>query len=254
MRIDKLYIDRYLFESPLIYGNINNGSAVLINIKKMLFLLYLSCNNGGINMKKIIVVLMVLLALCACTGKKEEPPVDNPPAPADNPAPTVPVEEKEYVYQIEKQFIVYDFELLHLKQTYEIKDGLKLSLAGQKKEARYCQNNPCILYEEVTINDKDIALFENMDIKINSDYGTLTMYNLNDELYLLNFNYAAMYNGCCGIVFSEDGELIMTYEDCDLSMNEIYQNQFGLSHTDENGKTNFDVYEANGKTLKVTAM
>ncbi len=205
-------------------------------------------------MKKIIVLLMVLLALCGCTGKKEEPPADNPPVVTDNPAPIDPGEDKEYVYQVEKQFIVYEFELLHPKQTYEIKDGLKLSLVGQSKEAPYCQNNPCILYEEVTINGKDIALFENMDLKINSDYGTLTMYNLNDELYLLNFNFAAMYNSCSGIVFSEDGELIMTYDNCDLSMNEIYQNQFGLSHTNENGSSTFDIYEAEGKTLKHSTM
>ena len=206
-------------------------------------------------MKKIIVVLMILLVLCGCSGKKEEPPVDNPPVPTDEPAPTdTPVDDKEYVYQVEKQFIVYDFEFLHLKQTYEIKDGLKLKFVGKEGQADYCKNNPCTLYGEVTLNDKDIALFENMPIKINSDYGTLTLYNLNDELYLLNFNFAAMYNSCCGIVFSEDGELIMTYEDSDLSMNEIYQNQFALSHTGANGDSTFDIYEAEGKTLKHTTM
>lgn len=206
-------------------------------------------------MKKFIIILLIALTLCACSGKKEEPPVENPPVPTDNPTPPENTpDEKEYVYQVEKQWIVYDFELIHPKQTYEIKDGLTLKLVGKEDTAAYCQNNPCVLYEEVMINDKDIALFENRELKINSDYGTLTMYNLNDELFVLNFNFAAMYNSCDGIVFSSDGELIMTYENCDLSMNEIYQNQFALSHTNTDGSSTFDIYTAEGKTLTHTSM
>ena len=206
-------------------------------------------------MKKFIIILLIALTLCACSGKKEEPPVENPPVPTDNPTPPENTpDEKEYVYQVEKQWIVYDFELIHPKQTYEIKDGLTLKLVGKEGTAAYCQNDPCVLYDEVMINDKDIALFENRELKINSDYGTLTMYNLNDELFVLNFNFAAMYNSCDGIVFSSDGELIMTYENCDLSMNEIYQNQFALSHTNTDGSSTFDIYTAEGKTLTHTSM
>ena len=153
-------------------------------------------------MKKIITIIFVVLFLTFYLKNKQEDPIDNPD----------PIEQKEYLYQLEKNWIAYDFELLHNKQTYEIKDGLTLKLVGKEGKANYCQNDPCILYEEVMINDKDIALLENQRIKINSDYGTLTLYNLNDELYLLNFNYAAMYNSCLGIVFSEDGDLIFTYE------------------------------------------
>ena len=208
-------------------------------------------------MKKIIIMLLIALTLCACSGKKEEePPVDNTPVPTDNqPVPTDNTpDEKEYTYQLEKKWVAYDFELLHLKQSYEIKDGLTLKLSGKEGQADYCQNNPCIIYDEVMINDKDIALLENMNIKINSDYGTLTMYNLNDELFILNFNFAALYNSCCGIVFSDEGELIMTYEDCDLTMNEVNQNQFGLTHTGSNGNSTFDIYTAEGKTLTKSSM
>ncbi len=207
-------------------------------------------------MKRIIIMLLIALSLCACSGKKEEPPVENNPAPPQSepvPAGNEP-DEKEYTYQLEKQWIVYDFELLHAKQTYEIKDGLSLKLIGKNGSAPYCKNDPCILYDEVMVNDKDIALLENMELKINSDYGTLTMYNLNDELYLLNFNFAAMNNSCTGIVFSDDGELIMTYEESDLSMNEIYQNQFALSHTNTDGSSTFDIYTAEGKTLEHSTM
>ena len=207
-------------------------------------------------MKKIIIMLLIALSLCACSDKKEEPPVENNPVPPQTqpvPSSNEP-DEKEYTYQLEKQWIVYDFELLHAKQTYEIKDGLILKLVGKNGSAPYCQNDPCILYDEVMINDKDIALLENMELKINSDYGTLTMYNLNDELYLLNFNFAAMNNSCTGIVFSDDGELIMTYEESDLSMNEIYQNQFALSHTNTDGSSTFDIYTAEGKTLEHSTM
>ena len=207
-------------------------------------------------MKKLFTILCVVLLLSACTGKKEEPPVDDNPIPVDNnpvPADTT-ADEKEYTYQVEKNWVAYYFELLHEKQTYEIKDGLTLKLRGKQGKADYCQNDPCIIYDEVMINDKDIALLENMNVKINSDYGTLSMYNLNDELYLLNFNFAAMYNSCIGIVFSEDGELIMTYEDSDLTMNEIYQNQFGLTHTNADGSSTFDIYSAEGKTLEHSTM
>ena len=207
-------------------------------------------------MKKIIIMLLIALSLCACSDKKEEPPVENNPVPPQTqpvPSNNEP-DEKEYTYQLEKQWIVYDFELLHAKQTYEIKDGLILKLAGKNGSAPYCQNDPCILYDEVMINDKDIALLENMELKINSDYGTLTMYNLNDELYLLNFNFAAMNNSCTGIVFSDNGELIMAYEESDLSMNEIYQNQFALSHTNTDGSSTFDIYTAEGKTLEDSTM
>ena len=208
-------------------------------------------------MKKLLTLFAILLLLTACGGKKEdEIPVDNNPQPVDtHPAPTDPVpEEKEYIYQLEKEWIVYEFELLHPKQAYEIKNGLTLKLVGKKDSAKYCQNDPCVLYNEVMVNDKDIALLENLDILINSDYGTLTMYNLNDQLYLLNFNFAAMYNSCAGIVFSEDGDLIMTYENSDLSMNEIYQNQFALSHTHDDGSSTFDIYTAEGKELSKTSM
>ena len=207
-------------------------------------------------MKKILILFLLTLMLCACSGKKEEDiPGNSDPAPTDNPAPADDVpEEKEYVYQLEKEWIVYDFDLLHTRQTYEIKDGLTLKLSGREGQADYCQNDPCVLYEEIMINGRDIALLENMDIKINSDYGRLTLYNLNDELYLLNFNYAAMYNSCSGIVFSEDGDLIFTYENYDLSMNEIYQNQFGLSHTNSDGSSTFDVYTAEGKTLEHSSL
>jgi hypothetical protein len=207
-------------------------------------------------MKKIIIMLLIAISLCACSDKKEEPPVENNPVPPQTqpvPSSNEP-DEKEYTYQLEKQWIVYDFELLHAKQTYEIKDGLILKLVGKNGSAPYCQNDPCILYDEVMVNDKDIALLENMELKINSDYGTLTMYNLNDELYLLNFNFAAMNNSCTGIVFSDDGELIMTYEESDLSMNEIYQNQFALSHTNTDGSSTFDIYTAEGKTLEHSTM
>ena len=207
-------------------------------------------------MKRIIIMLLIALSLCACSGKKEEPTVENNPVPPQSepvPSNNEP-DEKEYIYQLEKQWIAYDFELLHTKQTYEIKDGLILKLVGKNGSAPYCQNDPCILYDEVMVNDKDIALLENMELKINSDYGTLTMYNLNDELYLLNFNFAAMNNSCTGIVFSDDGELIMTYEESDLSMNEIYQNQFALSHTNTDGSSTFDIYTAEGKTLEHSTM
>ena len=207
-------------------------------------------------MKKIIIMLLIALSLCACSDKKEEPPVENNPVPPQTqpvPSNNEP-DEKEYTYQLEKQWIAYDFELLHAKQTYEIKDGLSLKLIGKNGSAPYCKNDPCILYDEVMVNDKDIALLENMELKINSDYGTLTMYNLNDELYLLNFNFAAMNNSCTGIVFSDDGELIMTYEESDLSMNEIYQNQFALSHTNTDGSSTFDIYTAEGKTLEHSTM
>jgi len=207
-------------------------------------------------MKRIIIMLLIALSLCACSGKKEEPTVENNPVPPQSepvPSNNEP-DEKEYTYQLEKQWIVYDFELLHAKQTYEIKDGLSLKLIGKNGSAPYCKNDPCILYDEVMVNDKDIALLENMELKINSDYGTLTMYNLNDELYLLNFNFAAMNNSCTGIVFSDNGELIMTYEESDLSMNEIYQNQFALSHTNTDGSSTFDIYTAEGKTLEHSTM
>ena len=206
-------------------------------------------------MKKVIILLLILLTLCACSGKKDDVPVNNDPVPTDNdPKPTDDVDEKEYIYQLEKEWIVYDFDLLHTRQTYEIKNGLTLKLSGKQGQADYCQNDPCVLYDEIMVNGKDIALLENMDVKINSDYGSLTLYNLNDELYLLNFNFAAMYNSCCGIVFSEDGDLIFTYENCDLSMNEIYQNQFGLSHTNSDGSSTFDIYSAEGKTLEHSAL
>lgn len=201
-------------------------------------------------MKKLFVILTIVLLLCGCTDKKEgNTPVDPEPVPVNDPP-----QEKEYIYQLEKEWIVYEFDLLHTKQTYEIKNGLTFKLSGVQETARYCQNDPCILYKEVMINEKDLALFENMSVLINSDYGTLTMYNLNDELYLLNFNFAAMYNSCSGIVFSEDGDLIMTYENSDLTMNEIYQNQFGITHTNDDGSSTFDIYTAEGKQLTHTAM
>lgn len=197
-------------------------------------------------MKKIVIIILMFFVLVSCTNNKQEDPIDNP-EPINEPEP---IEEKEYIYQLEKNWIVYNFELLHNKQTYEIKDGLTFKLVGKQGKADYCQNDPCILYEEVMINDKDIALLENQRIKINSDYGTLTLYNLNDELYLLNFNYAAMYNSSLGIVFTEDGDLVFTYEEMDLTMNEVYQNQFGLSHTYPDGTSTFDAYTVQGKTLE----
>ena len=208
-------------------------------------------------MKKILLI-MLLVMLCACTANKTEEPEPTPDPPTVDPTPTEPTQqdEKEYVYQLDKNWIAYDFTLKHAKQTYEIKDGLILKLEGKEKEEAYCQNGSCLVYDIVTLNDRDIEVLENLDLNINADYGFLNLYNLNDELFILNFNYVAQFNSCAGIVFDKDGNTIMTYKDCDLTMNEYYQNQFGLSYTNPNNFTEarFEIYTANGTELSMEVM
>ena len=202
---------------------------------------------------------MVLL-LCSCTANKPEEPQSEPEPTTVEPVPTTQSnpepQEKEYVYQLDKGWIAYDFTLKHPKQTYEIKDGLTLKLEGEEKEAQYCKDGKCLIYDDVTLNDRDIEVLENLDVQINEDYGFLNLYNLNDELFILNFNFAAQFNSSAGIIFDKDGNIVKTYKDCDLSMNEIFQNQFGLSYTDPNNMTEsrFEVYTANGSELSMEVM
>ena len=212
-------------------------------------------------MKKLLMILMVLL-LCACTSNKpaEDEPHSLPVPPASDPEPDVnnepTPEEKEYVYQMEKGWIAYDFTLNHARQTYLITDDLTLKLEGKESEEQYCQDGKCLVYDIVTINDRDIEVLENLSVKINSDYGYMNMYNLNDELFLINFNYAAQFNSCAGVVIDKAGNIIKTYKDADLSMNEIYQNMFALSITNPNDITQsrFEVYTANGTELTMEVM
>ena len=211
-------------------------------------------------MKKIIILLMILL-LCGCTANKPEPvepePQPQPPATEPVPAQNEPdPEDKEYVYQLDKDWIVYDFTLKHPNQTYQIKDNLILKLEGEEEEAPYCKDGRCLIYDDVELNDRDIEVLENLDVQINEDYGFLNLYNLNDELFILNFNFAAQFNSSAGVIFDKDGNIVKSYKDCDLSMNEIYQNQFGLSYTDPNNmtETRFEVYTANGTELSMEVM
>ena len=210
-------------------------------------------------MKKLLLI-MIMLLLCACaknTPAEPEPtPTEPEPAPVE-PAPAEPEpDEKEYVYQMEKEWVAYDFTLKHAKQTYQIKDGLTLKLEGKEKEELYCQDGKCLVYDIVTINDRDIEVLENVEPNINEDYGYLNLYNLNDELYILNFFFAAQYNSCAGLVFDSKGNIVMTYKDCDLTMNEVYQNQFGLTYTNPNdwSDSRFEVYTANGSELSMEVM
>lgn len=190
-------------------------------------------------MKKMIIILLAL-TLCSCKAKEPAVPTDNPqPVPIEN-SPIV----IEHIYEPQKDWIVWEIDLQYDNQTYNITPNLQLTLNGTKQDPPYCQNG-CLVYDSITLNGKDITLLERQEVKVNEDYGTLNLYNLNDELFLLNFNYAAQINSCAGVVFNAKGEIIKEYENCDLTMNTIYQNQFALSFYDpETNESQVETYEA----------
>ncbi len=198
-------------------------------------------------MKKIIIILMLIL-LSACSGNKPDNPDHVPTEPVIKPEP---VEVKEYIYELEPDFIAYEFSFKNERQTYEITDNLTLKFEGEEKEVPYCQDGKCLVYPSVKLNDKPLDILQSSDLYINEQYGSLILYKLNDYVYLLNFNYAAQFNSNKGIVFNSDGTILEEYTDRDLTMNELYQNQFLLSHTDpeDPSKTTYVAYTAEGKNI-----
>ena len=204
-------------------------------------------------MKKLtLLILAILLSGCIHIHINEDVPVE--PVPVDEPTgEPEPAAVTEYTYTLDNGWVVEDCELKNAFETYKLQgDKLKLSLKGTEQEPPYCQG-PCIVYDEVTVNDKDLKQFSGMELKINSGYGRLTLYNLNDELYLLNFNNAAQFNADQGVVVDSDGKVISEYSGASLSMNEYYQNQFALDYYDPDNPSasTFEIYTAKGRELSV---
>ena len=203
-------------------------------------------------MKKIMIILMVLL-LCGC-GKKEEPVVEPEPAPEPAPAPAPAPEpeptEKEYVFKLDDGFVAYMFKFEHDLETYTVDDGLSISFSGEEKKTDYC-DGACIVYDSVKVNGKDIEFLEKMDIQVNNKYGVLSHYDLNGELYLLHWDFYGEFNSGKGVVVDREGNVLKDYT-ANLTMNTIYQNQFGLDIYDPDVKDQyiFQTYEADGKELK----
>ena len=203
-------------------------------------------------MKKIMILLMVLL-LCGCGGKKEEPVTPEPepePAPEPAPAPEPEPSEVEYVTKLDDKFVAYMFKFEHENETFVVDDDLSITFSGGEKKTDYC-NGACTVYDSVKVNGKEIEFMEKMDVQINSKYGVLSLYNLNDELYLLHWDFFGEFNSGKGVVFDRDGNVVKDYT-ANLTMNTIYQNQFGLDIYDPDVKDQyiFQTYEAVGKELK----
>ena len=194
-------------------------------------------------MNKLLSSLLIILLLVSCTNKKQEPIINNPE----------PVTITEKVYILPNDWIVYDFDFVDEAATYQLKDGLYLTFIGQEKEEPYCQSSTCIVYDNITANDKHLVPVENMSVKVNQDYGSLHLYNLNNELYLLAFDPAAQYSLYYCIVFDDEGNVIKDLGLKSLTMNTEYQNTFLIAELDETGnEISTKIYTANGKILEET--
>ena len=191
-------------------------------------------------MKKLLSSVLIILFLVSCTNKKQDPIINEP-------EPII----SEKVYILPDDWIVYDFDFVDKTATYQLKDGLYLTFVGQEKEEPYCQDSTCIIYDNITVNDKHLVPVENMSVKVNQDYGSLHLYNLNSELYLLAFDPAAQYSLYYCVVFDDEGNLIKDLGLKSLTMNTEYQNTFLLAQLDETGnEISTKIYTANGKVLE----
>ena len=178
------------------------------------------------------------------------------PTPTPTPTPTPPTTSETIT--IEDSFIEYSLQPSANKVTIEISDTLSLNLEGSFQKTEYCPDG-CIVYESVYLKKEEenhIKMFENMFVKINSNYGSLTLTRI-EELYLLAFNPAKQYGGMNVLVFDEDGNTIKNIQDVTLEYSSSSPNQFItkqyrtiLNNKKEESIYSYDIlYTVSGKLL-----
>lgn len=193
-------------------------------------------------MKKIAVLFILLLCICACT-KPKEPTVE--PQPLE---PTV-IKEKEYIFS--DGWVAQDFRFEDQLVSCQLKNGTVIKFKGIEKQERYCNEDGCIIYNDITLNDKHITFLENMSVKVNNQYGRLYIYNLNDKLYLFAFDYAAQYGQYDCVVIDDKGNEVKSFESVYLTMNTEYCNMFLIDYLTNAGEiSHSEIYTATDYNLE----
>ncbi|MBO4359233.1 MAG: hypothetical protein J5796_05485 [Erysipelotrichaceae bacterium] len=199
-------------------------------------------------MKKLL-ILFILLCLFGCTGK-QEPTIEPEPVPEPTPEPEPPVIHENKLV-LPEGWIVHEFDLEGDVESFVLKEGVTLTFSGKEMEEPYCQDDKCLVYDTVTVNGKHLSYYEDMQVKVNVDYGRLYMYNLNDQLYLLAFDPIAQYTIYNCVVFDDEGNVVKELPEIGLTMNTEYQNMFLASKYDETGtEISAKIYTAVDKTLE----
>lgn len=116
-----------------------------------------------------------------------------------------------------------------------LNENLELSINSSLKEADYCDGE-CLVAEDIKINDTHLTLLEEMNVKINSQYGTTYLTNI-DDIYILSFDPAAQYAGIRAVVFDSKGNILKEFDNIGLDLNVISDKHFTVYYpcnTDEN--------------------
>ncbi|MBR3344118.1 MAG: hypothetical protein IKG34_07965 [Solobacterium sp.] len=202
-------------------------------------------------MKHTSILLLTGLLITGCSHAA---------APSETAAPS-PIEE-DNVTEIK----VTEEHLSFLPQEenvrYRINDHTVLHLTGSVQDVPYCQSDSCVVYDRVMLEGTETAeleLFEDMEVKINSEYGRCALQQM-DDLWFFSYNGAAQFGGTYAVLFDGNGELYYEFRDADITMNTNDMTKFLVSYpcgrnndncTGPMGEHDTDIFDVNGSEVIV---
>ncbi|MDO4193896.1 MAG: hypothetical protein Q4D24_11375 [Erysipelotrichaceae bacterium] len=145
---------------------------------------------------------------------------------------------------------------------YRINDQTALHLTGSVQEVPYCQSGSCIVYDRVLLEGAEtteLDVFEDMDVKINSEYGMCVLQQM-DDLWFFSYNCAAQFGGTYAVLFDADGKLQYEFRDADITMNTNDLTKFLVSYpcgrnndncTGPMGEHETDIFDVNGSEVLI---
>jgi len=202
-------------------------------------------------MKHTSILLLTGLLITGCSHAA---------APAETATPS-PIEEEPVT-----EITVTEEHLGFLPQEenvrYRINDHTVLHLTGSVQDVPYSQSDSCVVYDRVILEGTETAeleLFEDMEVKINSEYGRCALQQM-DDLWFFSYNGAAQFGGTYAVLFDGNGELYYEFRDADITMNTNDMTKFLVSYpcgrnkdncTGPMGEHDTDIFDVNGSEVIV---
>ncbi|MBQ6489164.1 MAG: hypothetical protein IJI75_08030 [Solobacterium sp.] len=204
-------------------------------------------------MRHTYLLILTGLLVTGCANAASEQPAETAvPFPA----------EEETVTEIMAGEELLSFHPQEENVRYRINDQTALHLTGSVQEVPYCQSGSCIVYDHVLLEGAEateLELFEDMDVKINSEYGMCVLQQM-DDLWFFSYNCAAQFGGTYAVLFDEDGELYYEFRDADITMNTNDLTKFLVSYpcgrnndncTGPMGEHETDIFDVNGSEVLI---
>ncbi len=175
-------------------------------------------------MKRIIRFLAVMCLLVGCrNGTADEKLIsDQPQEEPEDSAEVIYVEENPYAFLPEYENVRYILD-----------ESTALHMSGGISDVPYKATDHCIVYDQIILEGKSsqhLPLFENMGVKINSEYGICILQKM-DNLFMFSFNPAAQFCGINAVVFDRDGNILKEFEDVDIQMNTLDETKFIVAYS-----------------------